>query len=254
MKFIYNIFIGASLILSATACSEEDYKLYDTTQKDSVFFEYRNDDDELDDEVSYNFGYDISTVRVIDIPVTLMGVPKDYDRTIDIVPVADKTSMVEGVNYTITGNVIPANEVSGTVQVNLLRDNDPDILTQAKTVVLTIAENEDLKSVGENSMTITYSDIRPDDNVTPSWWTRWSPLPVYSFRNAQYFFDYFHREGPKANIDTYNEMINRYGKYFEKATNMMGPFAMYEVFLQHYVLIPLYNDHPEIGWQSSPLH
>lgn len=246
--------LSASLLLAATACTDEDYKLYDTTQKDSVFFEYRNDKNELDDEVSFNFGFDPSDVRTIEIPVTLMGMPKDHDRTISIVPVAEDTDMKEGVNYTITDNVLPANAVGATVKINLLRDKDPEILTKSKTVVLTIAENDDLKSVGENSMKITYSDIRPEDGNTPSWWSRWSPLPVYSFENAQLFFTYFHKEAPKANKDLYEEMVKRYGAYFEKAVSMQGPFAMYDAFLQHYVLIPLYNDHPDIGWQSSPLH
>ena len=52
---IKNIALCAPLALAFMGCTEDDYKLYDTTQKDSVFFEYRNAKDELVDEVSYNF-------------------------------------------------------------------------------------------------------------------------------------------------------------------------------------------------------
>lgn len=201
--------------------------------------------------MSYNFGYDIATVYTVDIPVTLMGVPKDHDRTINVVPVAEGTTMTEGVNYTITGNTIPANAVSGTVHVNLLRDKDPGIRQEEKTLVLTIAENDDLKSVGENSMTITYSDFRVE--VRPDWWTTYSCLPVYSFENAQLFFHYFYDKAPKADISIFNEMIEKYGEYFVKASNMQGPMAMYEPFLRNYVLIPMYNENPDISWQKSPL-
>lgn len=246
-----NIALCAPLVIAFMGCTEDDYKLYDTTQKDSVFFEYRNANDELVDEVSYNFGYDIATVYTVDIPVTLMGVPKDHDRTINVVPVAEGTTMTEGVNYTITGNTIPANAVSGTVHVNLLRDKDPGIRQEEKTLVLTIAENDDLKSVGENSMTITYSDFRVE--VRPDWWTTYSCLPVYSFENAQLFFHYFYDKAPKADISIFNEMIEKYGEYFVKASKMQGPMAMYEPFLRNYVLIPMYNENPDISWQKSPL-
>lgn len=235
-----------------SACTEEDYKLYDTTQKDSVFLQYRNDRDELVDNMEYAFNFDIAKTHTVELPISLMGMPKDYDRTISIVPVEEGTDMVEGVNYTITNNIIPANEVEGTVHINLLRDLDPEILTTRKTLVLTIAENDDLKSVGENKFTITYSDIRPD--TRPLWWSTYSTLPVYSYENAQLFFDYFYRLVPQANPAIYDEMIKRYGDYFtEWKTTDVGPLAAYTRFLRQYVLIPLYNDHPELEWYSSPL-
>ena len=48
-------------------------------------------------------------------------------------------------------------------------------------------------------------------------------------------------------------MIDGYGDYFVKATGVLGPFTLYEGFLRQYVLIPLYNDHPELEWIQSPL-
>lgn len=251
MKILNNIIwcVAAATILPA--CTEEDYKLYDTTQKDSVFFEYRNDRNELADRIEYAFNYDIATTHTIEIPITLMGVPKDYERVVSVVPVAESTDMVEGVNYTITNNVIAANAVSGVVHINLLRDLDPDILTTAKELKITIGENDDLKSVGENSITISYSDIRPD--ICPDWWYQDGKRPVYSFENAQLFFDYFYRLAPEANLTIFNEMIKAYGDYFVKAGYIRGPFTMYENFLRQFVLIPLYNEHPEIEWYESPL-
>lgn len=250
-KIIKDMAWGAVLLATVSACTEEDYKLYDTNQKDSVFFEYRNDRNELADAIDYAFNYDIAEAHTIDIPVTLMGMPKDYDRTINIVRIEEGTTMKEGVNYTITDNVIPANAVGGTVHINLLRGNDPEILTTAKTLVLSIGENDDLKSVGDNKLTITYSDIRPD--VRPLWWAAWDRLPEYSYENAQLFFDYFYRLAPEANIDVFNEIIMAYGDYFVKATNVKGPMVMYAGFIRNYVLIPLYHEHPEIKWQDSPL-
>lgn len=251
LKMTKHILWYAAVLFIASACTEEDYKLYDPTQKDSVFFEYRNNRNEITDAVDYAFNYDIATTHTIEIPVTLMGIPKDYDRTINLITDHASTTMKEGINYTITNNVIPANAVKGTIHVNLLRDLDPEILTQSKELVLTIGENDDLKSVGENQLTITYSDIRP--TTRPSWWLTYGERPVYSYETVQLFFDYFYRLAPEASPEIFNEMIEAYGDYFVKATGVLGPFTLYEGFLRQYVLIPLYNEHPEIEWNASPL-
>lgn len=246
-----HIFLCTGLALAASACSEEDYKLYDTNQKDSVFFEYRNSKNEQIDNLSYAFNFDIATVHTIEIPVTLMGMPKDYDRTVPVEVIAEGSTMAEGLNYTITENIVPANAVKGSVKINLLRDLDPEILSVAKTLAITIGENDDLRSVGENSFTITYSDIRPTER--PSWWseTSNSPMPAYTFENAQLFFQYFYEYAPKADINLFNEMIDTYGDYFVNAVSLQGPLAMYSDFIKNYVCIPLYRDHPEIGWPYS---
>ena len=81
LKKTINIALGAVILMAAGSCTEEDYMLYDTTQKDSVFFAYRNDRNELVDKIEYAFNFDIATTHTIEIPVTLMGMPKDHDRT-----------------------------------------------------------------------------------------------------------------------------------------------------------------------------
>lgn len=235
-----------------SACSEDDYKLYDTTQKDSVFLQYRNEKDELVNNMEYAFNFDVAQSHTVELPVSLMGMPKDHDRVISIVPVEEESDMVEGKNYTITNNIIPANAVEGTIHVNLIRNEDPDILNVKKTLVLTISENNDLKSVGENKFTITYSDIRPE--TRPLWWSTFQPLPVYSYENAQLFFEYFYRLAPEANPATFEEMMELYGDYFTEwdSNKIAGPVARYTAFLRQHVLIPLYKEHPEVTWQKVP--
>lgn len=251
MKLNKYITIAVSIAVPMLwSCTEEDYKLYDTTQKDSVFFDYKNSRNESDSVASYNFGYDIADTHTIELPVVLMGMPVGHDRVINIVAVPDFSTMVEGTHYTITDNVIPANAIDGTVKINLLRGKDPLLLEQEFKLRLTVGENDDLKSVGNNSFTVTYSDIRPSSR--PSWWTTYSTMPVYSFENAQLFFDYFYRLAPKGNIDIYNEMVNRYGDYFVKASNSQGPLAMYDAFLRQFVLIPMAKENPEVEWQARP--
>ena len=82
MKTIYiKQALLALLCIAGTACTNEDYQLYDTTQKDSAFIEYINDKDEIATSVSYSFGFDIATEYVVELPVKLMGMTSDKART-----------------------------------------------------------------------------------------------------------------------------------------------------------------------------
>lgn len=244
------------LLVGLAACTEEDYKVYDTTQKDAVFFEFKDNKDRLSDSLKYEFQFDLATVHTVEIPVTLMGMPSNHDRIIKLVPVAEETTMVEGVHYTIDNAVLPANATQAIVKVNLLRENDPKLQEEEFTLRLEIAENDDLRPVGSHIFKIVYSDIRPG---RPAWWSTISSyaLPEYSFKAAQYFFDYFYREAPAANLEVYDEMIERYGDYFVDAVEMQGPLAMYTNFIKRYVLIPMYNDMQngvidELEWVNVP--
>lgn len=249
-KKIYMMAMAAMALL-ITSC-EDDYKVYDTTQTDSVFFSYVDaSTKKASSEIDYTFGFDIAQEHEIKIPVNLMGVPKDHARKIDLQVVADKTDMVEGINYTIERSEVDANKVLDTVVVKVLRDKDAEIQTKQKQLTLEIVDNGELRPTGQNTFTIKYSDIRPTDR--PSWWSTWAPMPVYSFENAQLFFKYFYELMPKANKTIFNEMIAAYGDYFVKAKSLQGPLAMYDAVLYKYVLIPMYNDtKDEIEWQGVP--
>lgn len=237
-------YIGITALLAVYgACTNEDYQLYDTTQKDSVFFNYIDEDEESAVSLEYAFNFDIATVHTVEIPVSLMGMPVDYDREIKLEPVADETDMVEGTHYTIEDAVIPANEVESTVKINLLRDLDPLLTERSYTLVLKIVENDVLRAVGQNTFTITYSDIRPDK---PSWWMEsWWYLPDYTFEAAQIFFDYLYGYAAEQMPEVVNEMTENYGEYLVRATGQSGPFALYRTFLINYVLVPMYEDHSE---------
>lgn len=251
MKKIYQGVCVVTLAASMLACTNEDYKLYDVNQKDAVFFEYIDEKEEIATSVDYNFNYNIDNTHTVELPVKLMGMPVDYEREIKWTT-AEGTDMVEGTHFQIEGNVIPANEVATTLKVILLRDKDPEALQERSLkLVLALAENDDLRAVGQTEFTITYSDIRPDER--PDWWQTYYPFPVYSFEAAQVFFKYFHENAPVGNLSVYNTMVERYGKYFENAVSMQGPYAMYRSFLMRYILMPMYEAHKDdFEWQDIP--
>lgn len=247
------IYMLATLAVALLMVScEDDYQLYDTNQTDSVFFNYLNENQTADSVITYSFDYDIAQSHIIDIPVSLMGIPKAEARRIELEVVKDSTDMVEGVNYTIERAEMAANEVSDTIKIKLLRDKDSEILTKEKKLRIAIVANGDLRPTGQNTFTIKYSDIHPD---RPMWWATFNPLPVYTYENAQLFFKYFYELAPKANKAVFDELITKYGDYFIKAKDMEqgGPMAFYDAFLVKYVLIPMYNDTKDvIEWQDVP--
>lgn len=251
MKKIYKYMSCCVLLMCFSGCTNEDYLLYDTGQKDSVFFNYLDDKEEVATSIDYTFNYDIAESHTIEIPVQLMGMPTESDRQITLIPVKEETDMIEGVHYKIEPAVLSANAVSTVVKVELLRGKDPALLERSFKLTLELMEGDDLRSVGQNKFTITYSDIRPQ--IRPEWWYTYVALPVYSYESAQMFFKYFYDKAPKANMDVFNEMVERYGDYFVKAVQSQGPFAMYDKFLIKYVLMPMYEDHKDtFEWKIVP--
>ena len=244
--------LSAVAMLALVACSEDDYKIYDATQTDNIFFDYKNEKLVNDSVIAYNFGYDFADEHIISIPVSLMGMPSDRDRTISVKAVADSTEMVEGTHYVIERALLRAGRVEDTVRVKLLRPDDPVWQERQLKLRLEITASEDLRPTGQKTFNILGSDIRPTSR--PAWWSTYSALPVYSFENAQLFFKYFYELAPKANKDVFDEMIAKYGDYFVNAKSVQGPMAMYDAFLAQYVLIPMYKDtKDEIEWQAVPV-
>jgi hypothetical protein len=252
-KYIY-LFV-MSVLAFLTACSNEDYKLYDTSQQDAVFVNYYDTKGVLADSVIYEYGYDTVTVHPIVIPIKLMGMPANHNRTFDVeqVKLENVDNMTEGTHYSIDKSklVISADSVSGCIIVNLLRNNDPSIQQRQFSLKLQLKATTDLRPIGQTTFLIRYDDIRP--SAAPSWWATWA-MPTYRFDIAQKFFAYFYAT-KTINPSVFNEMVTRYGDYFVKAVSMQGPLAMYSNFLAKYVLIPLYEDtknDPTIVWPRVP--
>ena len=63
------IFMLATLAVSLLMAScEDDYKVYDTNQTDSVFFNYLNEKQTADSVITYSFDYDIAQSHVVKTP------------------------------------------------------------------------------------------------------------------------------------------------------------------------------------------
>lgn len=260
---IAKLLLGAVATLAFAACEDTDYQLYDTGQKDSAYIEYIDENDQEATSVDYNFGFDPRTSYVVGLPVKLMGMTSAQDRPFTL-EVAEGTTMQEGVHYEIDREAmyIPADGVENIVPITLLRENDPQLLTQEFTLKLRLVPSEALDVVGTDTFTITYSDIHPD--VAPDWWVggiQTYSICQYRYETAVKFFELFYAM-EEVNPTVVHEMTDRYGDYFVNATSLQGPLAMYLPFLNKYVLSPLWDwvneNYPEdlvlvppfISWQK----
>ena len=120
--YITKLLLGAAALTAFAACEDTDYQLYDTGQKDSAYIEYIDENDQEATSVNYSFGFDSRTTYTVDLPVKLMGMTSDADRSFTL-EVADGTTMQEGVHYTIDHEAmrIPAGAVETVVPITLLR-------------------------------------------------------------------------------------------------------------------------------------
>ena len=234
MKTIHTLIFFTGMLL-CMACGEEDYPLYDTTQQDAVFIEHKNANEEIVDTLDYEFGFNIATEYKVMIPVRVMGLPADRERSFEVAPVAAETDMVENVHYSIEPTVIAANSVQGNIVVHLLRGNDATIQEKQFTLKLQLKNTEDFRPVGQTTFRLRFSDIHPE---RPDWWPATYVMPPYTYEIAQEFFKYFYMV-EEVQPSTFKTMIDKYGDYFVKAQSLQGPFAMYSSFLAKFVLIPL---------------
>ena len=243
-----NLFAGLALVagMLAASCTNEDYPVYDTDQKDGVYIAYEGEKAETD-SIHYEYGFQLLTQVTLKIPVKLMGMPTDRERTFGVKVIKEQTTMTEGVHYSIDESKLKLgpNQLEGAVEITFYRDKDPELTDTTYIISLELQETEDLKAIqGQSFFQITYSDKRP---TKPEWWDE-NKLDVYNFEVAQWFFHYFYLT-EETNPPVFNELINRYGEYFVDAVKMQGPLAMYDNFFAKYVLTPLYEqykDHPTI--------
>ena len=133
------IFLGviASLLI---ACENEDYPVYNVSQKDGVFLAY----DESTDSVFYNFGFDSKTVY--GVTIKLLGMPRDYDRTVKLKVNSGKYASEEFIAakeayYDLPAEfTFPADSVQATIPVKLIRDAE---LENTRTILTFELEDSD---------------------------------------------------------------------------------------------------------------
>ncbi len=215
-----------------SSCLNEDYLQYDTNQKDGVYLDYTT----TTDSVFYNFGFESIQEYTIYVRCNLMGVPKSYDRKINLkmengryagaVFTAAKESY-----YTAPAIVIlPKDSVSVNIPVILKRDTELEMVRAIITLQLDNSDDFDVR--GHSEFTITFDDKLP---TTPAWWQSFN-YGVFTKLKGQLFFKYFW-EMESENKGTYDIITARWGRNLSITPNSgaNNPLSVYRVTFMKYV-------------------
>lgn len=237
-KNIALLLLPALLLLAS--CDETDYMRFDTSSS-GVYF--------TDDSLSYSFGVTPIEERthLFEIPVRVMGSVADYDRTIAYEIIPDLTKAESGVHFNIVSAFIPAGEVEGYINVELLRDNLEGTHIDGYTryrLVLQLAENENFVP------TLSAQDcvhlLKFDNSVEqPNWlnpsgekiWSvgelgTWHPLTFIKL------VEYFHKLEDIL-PETYYKIVEDYGENLEHIP--FGDVYLYRTVFNKYIFSPMYE-------------
>lgn len=179
-NLIFKIAVLTGTVAAFASCSDT-WLMYDTSQKDKLYFKYENYPS-LDQYLSTDFSFALLDESVKEVKktvtVTLLGMPADRDRTFEVRAIHDTTSnyttggvqrelidAVENEDYTIDRLIVPAGSVEGQIDVTLKRTEK--IMTKTASLVLQIAQNEEFEGVPRNVYRFLISD---GTAACPYWW------------------------------------------------------------------------------------
>lgn len=162
MKQLKQIGVGLAFAF-LTGCGSSDIMLYE--QNAAAYFE--------SSAFSYSFLENpAETSHVVKIPVNISGLQVDYDRKFVVArPEKDTITTAEEDQYRIGEGVVKANEYSGLVEVELLRDKRLD--DSVYTLALEIRPNEDFREVRLNKTTLQLSFTNKVIQPANWGWLKW---------------------------------------------------------------------------------
>lgn len=195
MKRIYDLIVGACLLLPLFTACEKDLPVYDNSQC-WLKFDYERDADSL---INYSFAYGPSDVMVdtIKIKVKLMGNPEDYDRPITLEQVmTGENDAVVGEHYVPFDDselmqkyyFIPKNAIQAEVPIVLKRSAS---LKNANYTLKITFKSTDVFAVGSKERSI-YRIVIADQLVKPNGWNS----------TINYFFGTYSQAKHQFLIDT----------------------------------------------------
>jgi len=136
---IKSLIFTALFMWLAFSCKKSEFTSY--TQPDMIYF-YKDYYDPDKDSMTYSFAIEPNSLQVdtVKIPLRIMGVASDHDRTANIRVVADSSTATEQ-QYTILPTVVKANDY--TAYVPLLVKRMPELKTKEVRLLLEIDTSAD---------------------------------------------------------------------------------------------------------------
>ncbi len=250
--------IGGSFLLLLfmfTAC-QNTALMYDVTQAGTIYFVKTTSAD----APVCSFVFEAGDELTYEIPVKLMGMPRDYDREFTVVFKQDTMTTIKagGVSYPVETAelgkdfdigklVIPADSIGGKIVFTLHRI--PEMMNTYRSVLIEIGTNENFIPLYGDYYRFFISD---GDVPLPTWWNNggsgsnlvegWQMYVGKFFpEKFRLMLDYYW-EMEKTQPEFYEEAVSKYGKYLDKEGITAGFYQKDNPAVwAKYVLIPLYE-------------
>ncbi len=230
------LFILLTFLL--TSCLNEDYLQYDISQKDGVYLDYTP----VSDSIFYNFGFESIQEYTINVKCNLMGVPKSYDRKINIKMLNSKYAGADFIaakeSYYVVPSVVVLQKDSVSVTIPVTLKRDAELETTRAIITLQLEKSDDFDIRGHAEYTITFDDKTPP---TPAWWASYN-YGAFSKLKGQLFFKYFW-EMETENKGTFDIIVARWGRFLNKTPNSgaNNPLNVYRVIFMKHVQEKMWN-------------
>lgn len=266
---------AASALILALAGCKDTWLMYDTSQKDHLYFEVTSALPQVsfslieDQQIEYN------------VAVKMMGMPVDYDRTfsieyIDVDP--DETITVgttqipvvtaqNGTDFELGALKLPAGDVEASIPLTFHRQEV--MKTKYVCVRFRIVEDDEFRPLAADSSDVKKIKtplfnlyVNDGDPACPDWWDSSTPnYPLFGWsgylgnfypEKFRKMLDFYHQVEEKNPV-FYQECVDRYGENLDKE-GIRKDFYAYEnpTVWASYVLIPLceyyktyYAEHPD---------
>ncbi len=253
---INNIIVAVSLLAVFVffSCSETEYMKFDTSHN-GVYF--------TKDTLKYSFSVTPLDVRsyTFKMPIKVLGCLSSEEREVAFRVVADSTTAIEGVHYTIGKAVIAPDSITGYIPITILRDNLKGSYAngyERYRLCIELVKNEHFIPTLDASNQVRV--LRFDNAIdTPEWvdykgdkiWVPGNPLPdlgdwhPYTYMKLVEQFKTI-KDIPNME-ETYWKMVEYYGgENLERVP--YASFYPYKPIIQKYVLGPLYE------YFNDPVH
>lgn len=246
-----------------TSC-EGTWLMYDTNQKPSLYFEMGSSNDLSfvllsGDSVEYQ------------IPVKMMGMPKDVDREIKLeTVVVDESEILTNAelanDYQLSNLIIPAGAVSGNINIKIFRQ--AGMMDKTYSVRFKIVENENFLPLTPDSTNIRkiltpeyFVHVKDGELTCPQWWDASTSSQDY-FGWSMYLGSFFPEKYKKmleifwsveqTNPVFFADCVERYGRNLDKEEIKKNFFASENAAAwANYVLIPL-CDYWQAYYEANP--
>lgn len=231
-------------VILCGACSH-DYLRYDVNQKDNVYMI-------LVDSVVRNFNsLNLQDSMQAGPEIHLMGLPRDYDREIEIELIDSLTTAIKDVHYRFENKaILKAGELMTYVPLTFYRTRDPELYKKRLSVGFRLKENTYFGLV-PGTTSVPFQVILTSEQVSrPIWWKDAYLGPYSEILYRDFLNQYVSLE--TTNPSVYKTITAYVGYMFSNSMNSPHVWDNYEYPMVKFIVHPLYdqyqeNPHPDVN-------